>query len=108
MILTKLAREEQKIAKDGSKKSVHGQVRKSRDARTKVDIAPQVLLIDMTSSMVSRLDALVGILSDTPSFLPGRSKKLTRYAVIRDALARGVAELECLAAEQCTVQKIKP
>ncbi|MBF0400562.1 MAG: hypothetical protein HQL90_07310 [Magnetococcales bacterium] len=61
---------------------------------TKNDPETAILSIRMTKTMVDRLDALtdtIGMADDTQAILPGR---LTRAAVIRQALAIGVGQME--------------
>ncbi|MBF0460668.1 MAG: hypothetical protein HQL87_04655 [Magnetococcales bacterium] len=104
-VLAMLPREEQKSVLAGGKKAIFDRVRQARNIRKNTNISSEVLLMDVAGSMVSRLDALVEALKDNPSFLPGRAKGLTRYAVIRDALTRGVAELERLAERPATQEE---
>ncbi|MEO5348208.1 MAG: hypothetical protein H7836_00970 [Magnetococcus sp. YQC-3] len=96
--LVELSQEEQRAILAEGKKAVQERVRQMRKMRQKLDISSQVQLIDLPDRMVKRLDSLVGILNDNPSFMPGRPKGITRYAVVREALERGVEELEQLAA----------
>ncbi len=97
--LVELPQEEQRAILAGGKKAVQDRVRQMRKMRQNLDVSSQVQLIDLTDLMVKRLDSLVGILNDNPSFMPGRPKGITRYAVVREALERGVEELEQLAAK---------